>query len=210
MQTDSTKFVTEKPIGKKEFVEKIREYSAKAVAVPKVAIQVSSTFNLFPFTVKRTIADFDLAASKIERFDTINKQLLALFDAEMLAVDDALNTLACMLLDQVSELSVDDAEHILDIVSQYLDTIDTNEEDKKKIVRRYAVVIIDDIKRQIYANAEIKNQYIYTIERNLIVFKPFVKNMRKNGRVSFKKPFADVDNIKKYLFTACRIFSWGM
>lgn len=199
--TASTKTATEKPIGKKEFVEKIREYSAKAVAVPKVAIQVSSSFRLSQFAVKRTIADFDLAASKIERFDTINKQLLASFDAEMLVVDDALNTLACMLLDQVSELSVDDAEYILDIVSQYLDTIDAHEEAKKKIVRRYAVVIIDDIKRQIYANAEVQNQYIYTIERNLIVFKPFVKNMRKDGRVSFKKPFTDVNNIKKYLFT---------
>ena len=192
---------TGKPIGKKEFVEKIREYSAKAVAVPKVAIQVSSTFRLSPFVVKRTIADFDLAASRIERFDTINKQLLASFDAEMLGVDDALNTLACMLLDQVSELSVDDAEYILDIVSQYLDTIDASEDDKKKIVRRYAVVIIDDIKRQIYAHAEVQNQYIYSIERNLIVFKPFVKNMKKDGRVPFKKPFTDASNIKKYLFT---------
>ena len=192
---------TDKPISKKEFVEKIREYSAKAVAVPKVAIQVSSTFRLSPFVVKRSIADFDLAASRIERFDTINKQLLASFDAEMLGVDDALNTLACMLLDQVSELSVDDAEYILDIVSQYLDTIDASEDDKKKIVRRYAVVIIDDIKRQIYAHAEVQNQYIYSIERNLIVFKPFVKNMKKDGRVPFKKPFADVSNIRKYLFT---------
>ena len=50
---------------------------------------------------------------------------------------------------------------------------------KKKIVRRYAVVIIDDIKRQIYAHAEVQNQYIYTIERNLIVFKPFVKRYLK-------------------------------
>ena len=43
--------------------------------------------------------------------------MLESFDAEILAVDDALNTLACMLLDcdALSEISVDeDADYILD------------------------------------------------------------------------------------------------
>ena len=190
-----------KPVGKKEFIEKVKEYTAKAIGVPRIAIHVSSRFIPQPFVVKRTITNFEIEASKIERFDTINQQMLSSIDAEILEVDDARNTLACMLLDGISELSYDDAEFIVDVVDQYLATIEGTDEEKRRIVRRYATVIINDIKAQVYANAEIKNNYIYSIEKSLIVFKPFVKNMRRDGKVSYQKPFTDKKNIKKYLFT---------
>lgn len=190
-----------KPVSKKEFIEKVKEYTAKAIGVPRIAIHVSSRFIPQPFVVKRTITNFEIEASKIERFDTINQQMLSSVDAEILEVDDARNTLACMLLDGISELSYDDAEFIVDVVDQYLATIEGTDEEKRRIVRRYATVIINDIKAQVYANAEIKNNYIYSIEKSLIVFKPFVKNMRRDGKVSYQKPFADKKNIKKYLFT---------
>ena len=190
-----------KPVSKKEFIEKVKEYTAKAIGVPRIAIHVSSRFIPQPFVVKRTITNFEIEASKIERFDTINQQMLSSVDAEILEVDDARNTLACMLLDGISELSYDDAEFIVDVVDQYLATIEGTDEEKRRIVRRYATVIINDIKAQVYANAEIKNNYIYSIEKSLIVFKPFVKNMRRDGKVSYQKPFTDKKNIKKYLFT---------
>lgn len=53
---------------------------------------------------------FEVAMAKIERFDAINQQLLTLVDAQILEVNDAMNTLACMLLDAISELSYDDAD----------------------------------------------------------------------------------------------------
>ena len=40
------------------------------------------------------------------------------------------------------------AELILDVVEQYLSLIDGDEEEKKKIVRRYATVIIEDLKEK--------------------------------------------------------------
>lgn len=186
---------------KREVAVKIKEFMNIAIAVPKIAIHISSSFTAKPFVVKRTISDFDIAASKIERFDTINKQMLDSFDAEILEVDDALNTLACMLIDTISELSYDDAELVIDIVSQYLDTIDESEEEKRKIVRRYAVVIVEDLRKQIYANAEINNRYVCTLDANTIVFKSFIKNAKKDGKVQFNRPFNDKKNIKKYLFT---------
>ncbi len=186
---------------KREVAVKIKEFMNKAIAVPKIAIHISSSFTAKPFVVKRTISDFEIAASKIERFDTINKQMLDSFDAEILEVDDALNTLACMLIDTISELSYDDAELVIDIVSQYLDTIDESEEEKRKIVRRYAVVIVEDLRKQIYANAEINNRYVCTLDANTIVFKSFIKNAKKDGKVQFNRPFNDKKNIKKYLFT---------
>ncbi len=59
------------------------------------------------------------------------------------------STLWRMLLDSISELSYDDADFIIDIVKQYLAQIDGNEEDKRKVVRRYASLIISDIRKQI-------------------------------------------------------------
>lgn len=190
-----------RPLTKDEFTKKIREYSGKAMSVPKILVQTTSEVKFNRFEIKRTIPDFEVAMTKIERFDAINQQLLSSVDAQILEVDDALNTLACMLLDSISELSYDDADFIIDIVGQYLALIDGDEENKRKVVRRYASLIISDIRKQIYEHMERKTQDIHIIQKDLILFRKFVKNVKKDGRVRFDKPFTDKSNIKKYLFT---------
>lgn len=190
-----------KPLSKDEFVQKIKEYSGKAISVPKILVQTTSEVKFNRFTVKRTISDFEVAMTKIERFDAINQQLLSSVDAQILEVDDALNTLACMLLDAISELSYDDADFIIDIVEQYLNQIDGDEDEKRKIVRRYASIIIEDIRKQVYEHMDRRTQDIHIVQKDLILFRKFVKNVKKDGRVRFDKPFSDKANIKKYLFT---------
>ena len=171
------------------------------MSVPKILVQTTSEVKFNRFEIKRTIPDFEVAMTKIERFDAINQQLLSSVDAQILEVDDALNTLACMLLDSISELSYDDADFIIDIVEQYLAQIEGDEENKRKVVRRYASLIISDIRKQIYEHMERKTQDIHIIQKDLILFRKFVKNVKKDGRVRFDKPFTDKSNIKKYLFT---------
>ena len=107
------------PLTKDEFVKAVSEYSAKAISVPKILVQTTSEVKFNRFEVKRTIADFEVAMAKIERFDAINQQLLSVVDAQILEVNDAMNTLACMLLDSISELSYDDADFVIDVVEQY-------------------------------------------------------------------------------------------
>lgn len=192
------------PMKKEDFVAAITELSKKAISVPKILVQPSSTVTLKPFTVKRTIPDFEIAASKIERYNAVNAEMLESFDAEILAVDDALNTLACMLLDcdALSEISVDeDADYILDVVGQYLAQIEGSDEDKNKIVRRYAKLIIEDIVKQIHANMDRKTFYTHVIQKDLIVFRKAVKNVRADGgEVNFRKTIANKSEIKKYVF----------
>ncbi|MBQ3219790.1 MAG: DEAD/DEAH box helicase family protein [Clostridia bacterium] len=192
------------PMKKEDFVAAITELSKKAISVPKILVQPSSTVTLKPFTVKRTIPDFEIAASKIERYNAVNAEMLESFDAEILAVDDALNTLACMLLDcdALSEISVDeDADYILDVVQQYLAQIEGSDEDKNKIVRRYAKLIIEDIVKQIHANMDRKTFYTHVIQKDLIVFRKAVKNVRADGgEVNFRKTIANKSEIKKYVF----------
>lgn len=193
------------PMKKEDFVATVTELSKKAISVPKILVQPSSTVILKPFTVKRNIADFEVAASKIERFNAVNAEMLESFDAEILAVDDAVNTLACMLLDcdALSEISVDeDADYILNIVQQYLALIDGSEADKNKIVRRYAKLIIDDIVKQIHENMDRQTYYTHVVQKDLIVFRKAVRNVRADGgEVNFRKTIANKSEIKKYVFT---------
>ena len=189
------------PMTREEFTKTVIEYSAKAISVPKILVQTTSEVKFNRFEVKRTIQDFEIATAKIERFDAINQHLLTVVDAQALEVEDARNTLACMLLDSISELSYDDADFIIDVVEQYLNQIPGDEEEKKKIVRRYAGLIVNDIKKQIYTHMDRKTQDIHIVQKDLIVFRKFVKNVKKNGQVRYDKPFTDRSNIKKYLFT---------
>lgn len=204
VETTPTGVKKVQPMKKEEFVAAVTELSKKAISVPKILVQPSSTVTLKPFTVKRTIPDFEIAASKIERYNAVNAEMLESFDAEILAVDDALNTLACMLLDcdALSEISVDeDADYILDVVQQYLAQIDGSDEDKNKIVRRYAKLIIEDIVKQIHANMDRQTFYTHVIQKDLIVFRKAVKNVRADGgEVNFRKTISNKSEIKKYVF----------
>lgn len=190
-----------RPMTQEEFTKTVTEYSSKAISVPKILVQTTSEVKFNRFEVKRTIQDFEIATAKIERFDAINQHLLTVVDAQALEVEDARNTLACMLLDSISELSYDDADFIIDVVEQYLSQIPGDEEEKKKIVRRYAGLIVNDIKKQIYAHMDRKTQDVHIVRKDLIVFRKFVKNVKKDGQVRYDKPFTDKSNIKKYLFT---------
>lgn len=190
-----------RPMTQEEFTKTVTEYSARAISVPKILVQTTSEVKFNRFEVNRTIQDFEIATAKIERFDAINQHLLTVVEAQALEVEDARNTLACMLLDSISELSYDDADFIIDVVEQYLSQIPGDEEEKKKIVRRYAGLIVNDIKKQIYAHMDRKTQDVHIVQKNLIVFRKFVKNVRKGGQVRYDKPCTDKSNIKKYLFT---------
>ena len=150
--------------------------------------------------------DFDVAASKIERYDAVNNRLLQTLDVDPLMVDDPENTLACSLLETIPEFSYDDADLILDVVEQYLRLIDGDEETKRKIIRRYATVIVEDLRQQIYASKEEHTEFIYNVQQDLIVFGSFAKTKLKHvdGKLGYKKEIADKKNIKNYLFEGYR------
>lgn len=182
------------------FEKKIEELKRVAISVPRIGMIYSSEIAFKPVTVKRNVVDFEVASAKIERYDAVNGKLLQEIEADALEVDDPENLLACSLLEVIPELSADDAEFILDVVEQYLALIEGDDEEKKKIVRRYATVIIDDLKGQIYAAKEEKTEFTFQVQNDLIMFTGFVKNTKKDGRLSFKKDIPDKKNIRKYIF----------
>lgn len=187
---------------KEVFVKVVEELKRVAISVPKISISYSSTVEFKPFAVKRSIQDFEVAASKIERYDAVNGKLLQTLDADPLMVDDPENTLACSLLASIPEFSYDDADFILDVVNQYLGQIDGDDEEKRKIIRRYATVIVDDLRTQIYNSKEEHTEFVYNVQQDLIVFGGFAKTKLKNAdsKLNYKKEVADKKNIKNYLF----------
>lgn len=190
------------PILKKdEFIEKINKLKQFAISVPKISIGYSSTVKFKPIMVKKGINNFELEQSYIERYDVINNKLLETLEAVALEIDDPVNELACMLLESVPEFSSEDADYILNVVEQYLKLIEGSYEDKKKVVRRYATLIVNEIKKQIYAAKEEHTEFIYRIEKDLIIFKPFIKNIKPGGSIDFYKEIKDKKNIRQYLFT---------
>lgn len=199
--TTPPKTSKQKMMSEEEFSKTLSEYSSKAISVPKILVQTTSEVHFKHFDVKRTITDFEIAKAQIERYDAINQQLLSVIDVQILEVNDAMNTLACMLLDTISELSFDDADFVIDVVEQYLSQIDGSEEEKRQIVRRYASMIVNDIRKQIYDHVDRKTEDIHLIQKDLIIFKKFIKSVKQDGQVHFDKPFTDKSNIKKYLFT---------
>ena len=199
--TTPPKTSKQKMMSEEEFSKSLSEYSSKAISVPKILVQTTSEVHFKHFDVKRTITDFEIAKAQIERYDAINQQLLSVIDAQILEVNDAMNTLACILLDTISEFSFDDADFVIDVVEQYLSQIDGSEEEKRQIVRRYASMIVNDIRKQIYDHVDRKTEDIHLIQKDLIIFKKFIKSVKQDGQVHFDKPFTDKSNIKKYLFT---------
>ncbi len=189
------------PLKKEVFVEKMKKFQELAISVPRISINYSSSVKFNPILVKCNVVDFAIEASQIERYDVVNEKTLSVIEADALIEDEPENALACMLLEVIPEFSADDAEYILDIVDQYMKLLDGDYEHKKKVIRRYATIIVNDLKRQIYKAKEENTEFVYQVQKELVVFGRFIKNMKVNGRVHYKKEIHDKKNIRQYLFT---------
>lgn len=185
---------------KEEFIKKVKEYSVIAIQVPRISILVSTDSKINVFVVKKNIKDFDVEAAKIERFDAINQKLIDSTPAEILSDPNPVNTLACMLLDYVEELDSGDAGFILNLVNEYLKLIPSDDEEKRKIVRRYASLIVQDIANQIRDNSTVDTSYSCKVQKDFICFRKTAKTIKAGGSLNFRSKFTDKQNIRKYIF----------
>lgn len=187
---------------KEEFVKKLTRMTATCINVPKILISPSTTMHIEkPIVIKRTVRDFAIESSKIERYDVVNNQLLESFDASILEDPNPVNTLACMLLDSISEFDADDAEIVLDVVNQYLTQVGGDDAEKRKIVRRYATIILEDIRNQVLDSIKTETYIVHVVQKDLIVFGKTVKVTKPDGEINLYKEIADKNNIRQYVFT---------
>lgn len=185
---------------KEEFIKKVKEYQVKAIQVPRISIYASTERQMSVFVVVRNIKDFDVEASKIERYDAINQKLIESTPAEVLSDPNPVNTLACMLFDAIEEFGSDDVPYILKLVNDYLALIEGDDDYKKQVVRRYASLIINDIANQIREHCVSKTTHTFKVQKDFICFRQVSKTIKSGGSLPFKKPFEDKTNIRKYIF----------
>jgi type III restriction enzyme len=138
--------------------------------------------------------------SEVERYDVVNNKLLESIDAAILEDPNPMNTLACLLLDNISEFDGEDADYILDIVGQYLALIGGNEKQQRQIVRRYAAIILADISEQIQKAIKTTTSVVYKVQKDLVVFGKQVKVVKQDGVVDFHTAIDAKKDIKKYSF----------
>ena len=168
----------------------------------KTDIEIAQSIELKPISIVCSYKKgFIIEPSQVERYDVVNNTLLESLDATILEDPNPINTLACLLLDNISEFDSDNADYILDIVNQYLDQIDGDDEHKRQIVRRYAFMMLDDIKQQVLSAIKVETRIVYKVQKAFITFGKQVKVIKPDGEVNLHTQITDKKNIRKYVFT---------
>lgn len=187
---------------KATFTRKLNRIAETCLSTPMILIQPSTTIELKPITVTCSYkSGFVIEPSQVERYDVVNNQLLESLDAVILEDPNPVNTLACLLLDNISEFDSDNADYILDIVNQYLAHIGGTEEHKRQVVRRYASLILDDIKKQILSAIKVDTRIAFKVQKAFITFGKQIKVIKPEGEVDFHTSVPDKKNIRRYVFT---------
>jgi type III restriction enzyme len=184
------------------FKKKINRFIATCVSTPRILVQPSTTIDLKPISITCSYKDgFIIEESQLERYDVVNNQLLESLDATILEDSNPVNTLACLLLDNISEFDSDNADYILDIVNEYLVQVGGTDEFKRQVVRRYASLILEDIKKQVFDAMKVETHITYRVQKEFITFGKQVKVAKMDGEVNYHTQITDKKNIRKYVFT---------
>ena len=200
--TDSESKETVKVLDKNAFVKKLNRFAVTCISTPMISVQPSTNIELKPVNIVCSYKNgFVVDKSQVERYDVVNNQLLESLDAVILEDPNPVNTLACLLLDNISEFDSEDADYILNIVNQYLPQIGGTEEHKRQAVRKYASLILEDIKEQVLKAIKTDTQFIYTVQKAFITFGKQIKVIKTNGEVNLHTDINDKKNIRKYVFT---------
>ena len=193
---------SDKIMDKETFIKKLDRIAATCINTPMILIQSSTAIELNNIAIVCSYKNgFVIEQSKVERYDVVNNQLLESLDASILEDPNPVNTLACLLLDNISEFDSDNAGYILDIVNQYLNQIGGTEEYKRQVVRKYASLILEDIRKQILPAIKIDTCITYKVQREIITFGKQMKVIKPEGEVNLHVSVPDKKNIRKYVFT---------
>lgn len=190
-----------KVMDKKTFTERLNRIAVTCISTPMILIQPSTSIELKPVSIVCSYKKgFVIEPSQVERYDVVNNRLLESLDATILEDPNPVNTLACLLLDNIGEFDSSDDNYILDIVNRYLAQIDGDDEHKRQIVRRYASMMLDDIKKQVLAAIKVDMKITCKIQKAFITFGKQIKVIKPDGEVNLHTQISDKKNIRKYLF----------
>jgi len=142
--------------------------------------------------VTQKIIEHDLASGEERQ----NKEV------ELLEVDDPVKFIAGRLIDEVDELAAEnDKEIVLDLAKKYLDKMNVDEKDIKKIVHLYRKAILNDLRNQIEANIHEENEVEVSISKNPVRFpKEYSKTVYFEKGILHYSQKIEASQIRNYLF----------
>ena len=197
---------TKNVMDRETFVRKLDRIVETCISTPMILIQPTTTIELKPIVINCSYRNgFVIEPSQVERYDVINNHLLESLDAAILEDLSPINTLACLLLDNISEFDSDDADYIIEIVNQYFTQIGGTEEHKRQVVRRYASLILDDIKQQVLSAIKVDTHISYKVQKAFITFGKQVKVIKPEGEVVYHTTVTVKKNIRKYVFIGYKL-----
>ncbi|MGR3319057.1 MAG: DEAD/DEAH box helicase family protein [Candidatus Anammoxibacter sp.] len=156
---------------KQKYKEILVNHSKLTIDVPRIILDICPKGDIATFEVQVTTGPFELVSQRIIEHDLASGIKRQSQEVELLEVENPVVFIAVHLIDEVDELAAEnDKEVALDLAKKYIEKMNVDEKDIKKIVHLYRKAIINDLKNQIEVNIHEENEVEISVSKNPVRF----------------------------------------
>ncbi|MBF0353277.1 MAG: DEAD/DEAH box helicase family protein [SAR324 cluster bacterium] len=187
---------------RRKYEEILINYAKLTIDVPKIFLDTYPKSDISTFDVTVNIGPFELVTQKIIEHDLASGVERQRTEVELMAVDDPVKFIAGRLIDEIDELAAENDKDIaLNLARLYLEKMNVNERDLKKVVHLYRKAIVNDLQNQIEANIHEENEIEVSISKNPVRFpKEYSKTVYLEKGILHYGDRIEPSQIKSYLF----------
>ncbi|GAX62372.1 hypothetical protein SCALIN_C31_0006 [Candidatus Scalindua japonica] len=187
---------------KRKYKEILVNYAKLTIDVPHIFLDIYPKRDIATFEVQVQTGPFELVSQRIIEHDLASGLERQSQEVDLLEVENPVVFIAGRLIDEVEELAAEnDKEVALDLAKKYIERMNVDEKDIKKIVHLYRKAIINDLRNQIEANIHEENEVEVSIRKNPLRFpKEYSKTVYLEKGVLHYNDNVEASRIKSYLF----------
>jgi type III restriction enzyme len=187
---------------KQKYKEILINYAKLTIDVPRIRIDTYPKRDISTFDVVVKTGPFELVSQKIIEHDLASGKERQTRDVDLLEVEHPVKFLAGRLIDEIDELAVEnDKEVAIDLASKYIEKMNVDEADIKKVVHLYRKAIISDIQSQIEENMQIENEVEISVGKYPVRFpKEYSKTVYLEKGILHYDDNVEASRIRSYLF----------
>ena len=187
---------------KQTYKEILSNYAKLTIDVPRIFLDTYPKRSIESFEVQVKTGPFELVSQKIIEHDLATGKERQSQDVDLLEVEHPVKFLAGRLIDEVDELAAEnDKEIALNLVSKYIEKMNVNEKDIKKIVHLYRKAIINDLQSQLEANIHEDSEVEISVSKKPEIFpKEYSKTIYLEKGILHYNDDIEASRIRSYLF----------
>ena len=187
---------------KQRYKEILINYARLTIDMPRIYLDTYPKRDISSFEVQVQTGPFELVTQKIIEHDLASGTERQSQEVELLEVEEPVKFLAGRLIDEVDELAAEnDKEVALDLAKKYIEKMNVDEKDLKKIVHLYRKAIINDLRNQIEANIHEENEVEVSVSKNPVRFpKEYSKTVYLEKGILHYSEDVEASRIRSYLF----------